>query len=66
MKNRLGELRRRAQLSQEELANLLKVSRQTVNSVENGRYNPSITLAIRMARLFRLNVEDIFIYEEGK
>lgn len=51
-------------LSQEELANILEVSRQTISSLENGRYNPSILLAFRIAKFFNLTIEDIFIYEE--
>ena len=65
MKNRLEELRTQRGIRQEELAAALSVSRQTISSLENGRYNPSIRLAIRLARYFHLAVEDIFIYEEG-
>lgn len=64
MKNRLEELRKQRGLKQEELANALEVSRQTIGSLENGRYNPSILLAFKIARYFGLNVEDVFIYEE--
>ncbi len=64
MNNRLEELRNQRGVRQEELAAALRVSRQTISSLENGRYNPSITLAIRLARYFGLAVEDIFIYEE--
>ena len=64
MKNRLEEMRRERGLRQEELADLLEVSRQTISSLENGRYNPSIILAIKIARVFGVPVEDIFIYEE--
>lgn len=64
MKNRLEELRRARGLKQEELAEALAVSRQTIGSLENGRYNPSILLAFRIARYFGLRVEDIFIDEE--
>ena len=52
-------------LKQEELASALEVSRQTIGSLENGRYNPSILLAFKIARYFGLAIEDIFIYEEG-
>lgn len=48
----------------EELASVLKVSRQTIGSLENGRYNPSILLAFRIARYFNMSIEEIFIYEE--
>lgn len=64
MKNRLEELRRERGLKQEELAAALAVSRQTIGSLENGRYNPSILLAFKIARYFGLRVEDIFIDEE--
>lgn len=64
MKNRLEELRRQRGIRQEELALALKVSRQTIGSLENGRYNPSIILAFKIARYFGMNIEEIFIYEE--
>ncbi|MDR3998141.1 MAG: helix-turn-helix transcriptional regulator [Evtepia sp.] len=64
MKNRLEELRKARNISQEELAAALEVSRQTIGSLERGRYNPSILLAFRIARYFDLTIEDIFIYEE--
>ncbi|MGI6030297.1 MAG: helix-turn-helix transcriptional regulator [Eubacteriales bacterium] len=64
MKNRLEELRKERGIRQEELARALSVSRQTIGSLENGRYNPSILLAFRIARYFGLTVEDIFLYEE--
>nr|WP_326125375.1 helix-turn-helix transcriptional regulator [uncultured Oscillibacter sp.] len=64
MKNRLEELRRARGLRQEELADALEVSRQTIGSLENGRYNPSILLAFKIARYFGMSIEDIFIYEE--
>lgn len=66
MKNRLEEIRKERGIKQEELAAALEVSRQTIGSLENGRYNPSITLAFRLARYFNMSIEDIFIYEEGK
>ncbi len=64
MKNRLEEIRKAQGIRQEELAAALEVSRQTIGSLENGRYNPSIVLAIKIARYFRMAVEEIFIYEE--
>lgn len=64
MKNRLEEIRKERGIKQEELAQAMGVSRQTIGSLENGRYNPSITLAIKLARFFGMTVEDIFIYEE--
>ena len=64
MKNRIEEIRKARGLRQEELAEALEVSRQTISSLENGRYNPSITLAFKIAAYFRMQIEDIFIYEE--
>ena len=64
VKNRLEELRRDRGISQEQLAEVLEVSRQTIGSLENGRYNPSIILAFKIARYFNMSIEDIFIYEE--
>ncbi len=66
MKNRLEEIRKERGIKQEELAAALEVSRQTIGSLENGRYNPSITLAFKLARFFNMSIEDIFIYEEEK
>ena len=63
MKNRLEELRKQRGINQEELAAALEVSRQTVGSLENGRYNPSIILAFKIARYFGKGIEEIFIYE---
>lgn len=64
MKNLLEQLRKERGIRQEELANALEVSRQTIGSLENGRYNPSILLAFKIARYFGMSIEDIFIYEE--
>nr|WP_325302040.1 helix-turn-helix transcriptional regulator [uncultured Dysosmobacter sp.] len=64
MKNRLEELRKARGIKQEELAEALSVSRQTIGSLENGRYNPSILLAFKIARYFDKSIEEIFIYEE--
>ena len=64
MKNRLEELRKQRGIRQEELAAALEVSRQTIGSLENGRYNPSILLAFKIARYFEVSIEEIFIYEE--
>ena len=64
MKNRLEEIRKSRGIKQEELANALEVSMQTIGSLENGRYNPSILLAFKIARYFGMSIEDIFIYEE--
>ncbi len=64
MKNRLEEIRKSRGIKQEELAAALEVSRQTIGSLENGRYNPSIILAFKIARYFDRSIEEIFIYEE--
>ena len=64
VKNRLEALRKERGIRQEELAKALSVSRQTIGSLENGRYNPSILLAFKIARYFGMQIEDIFIYEE--
>ena len=66
MKNRLEELRKQRGIKQEDLANALEVSRQTIGSLENGRYNPSIMLAFKIARYFQMSIEEIFIYEEDE
>ncbi len=66
MKNKLAEFRKKHGIKQEELADRLEVSRQTIGSLENGRYNPSIILAFKIARLFNVSIEDIFIYEESE
>lgn len=66
MKNRLEEIRKSKGITQEELANALEVSRQTVGSLENGRYNPSIILAFKIARFFEVSIEEVFIYEEDE
>lgn len=66
MKNRLEEIRKERGINQEDLATALEVSRQTIGSLENGRYNPSIILAFKIARYFDMKIEAIFIYEEEK
>ena len=63
MKNRLEELRKQRGIKQEDLASALEVSRQTIGSLENGRYNPSIILAFKIARYFQMSIEEIFIYD---
>ncbi|HBT95366.1 MAG TPA: transcriptional regulator [Coriobacteriia bacterium] len=64
MENRIEELRKTRGVTQEELADALDVSRQTISSLENGRYSPSIQLAFKISRYFTLGIEQIFIYEE--
>ena len=66
MKNRLAEIRKAKGITQEELANALEVSRQTVGSLENGRYNPSIILAFKIAKFFEVSIEEVFVYEEDE
>lgn len=66
MKNRLEEFRTKNGWTQQELADLVEVSRQTIISLENGRYNPSILLAFRLARLFRVQIEELFLYSEAE
>ena len=65
MKNRVEELRKEKGLNQEEFAKALKVSRQTVSSIENGKYNPSLDLAFDIADFFVKPIEEIFIYERS-
>ena len=65
MENRVEELRKQRGLSQEALARALKVSRQTVSAIENGKYNPSLELAFAIADFFGLTIEEIFLHEKG-
>lgn len=60
MRNRLRELRQERGWTQEEMGDRLDISRQSVNAIEAGRYDPSLPLAFAIARLFRLRIEDIF------
>jgi len=64
MKNRIEEIRRQRGIRQEDFAKALQVSRQTISSLENGRYNPSILLAYKIARYFGMTIEEVFIFEE--
>jgi len=64
MKDRLEDLRKEKGIRQEELAEALEISRHTISSLENGKYNPLILLAFKTARYFGLRIEDVFIYEE--
>lgn len=61
MKNRLRVLRAERDLSQAELANLAGVSRQTINSIETSKYDPSLPLAFKLAGIFNLTIQDVFI-----
>ena len=64
MKNHLETMRKARSVSQEELANALEVSRQTIISLEKGRYNPSLTLAFKLARYFGVTIEELFVFDE--
>jgi putative transcriptional regulator len=66
MKNRLKVLRAERELSQAELADLAGVSRQTINSIETGKYDPSLPLAFKLAGIFDLKIEDVFRPEDGQ
>ena len=64
MKNRIEEIRKAGGIRQEDFAKALGVSRQTISSLETGRYNPSIQLAYKIARYFDLTIEEFFLFEE--
>ena len=64
MKNRIEAIRKERGIRQEEFAKALGVSRQTISSLENGRYNPSIGLAHRIAKYFGMTIEEVFIFDE--
>lgn len=64
MKNRIEEIRKARGIRQEEFAKLMGVSRQTISSLENGRYNPSIFLAYQIARYFGMTIEEVFLFDE--
>jgi putative transcriptional regulator len=64
MKNRIEEIRKERGIRQDEFAKLMGVSRQTISSLETGRYNPSIFLAYKIAKFFELTIEEVFIFEE--
>lgn len=66
VKNKMRELRGETGLRQEDLAEKAEVSRQTIISIESGRYSPSLPLARKIARIFGLAIEDVFIFEEEK
>jgi len=62
--NSLKVQRAKLGINQAELGKLADVSRQTISSIERGKYNPSVTLALKIAKIFNVSVEDIFVYEE--
>ncbi len=64
MKNMLEQMRTQRGWTQQEVADMVEVSRQTIISLERGRYNPSILLAFRLARLFDVKIEDLFLYSD--
>ena len=64
MKNRIEQVRKERGIRQEEFAKSMGVSRQTISSLENGRYNPSILLAHKIAKYFGMHIEEVFIFEE--
>lgn len=64
MKNRIEDLRKEKGIRQDEFAKHLGVSRQTISSLENGRYNPSILLAYKIAKYFECSIEEVFLFEE--
>lgn len=65
MKNRVEQLRKERGLNQDDFAKLLRVSRQTISSIETGKYNPSLELAFVISDFFGKQIEEIFIYERG-
>ena len=64
MENKLKELRMQNKVSQSALADALSVSRQTINSIENGKFDPSLTLAMKLTRFFKISLDEIFIYKD--
>jgi putative transcriptional regulator len=64
MENRLKDLRTQRKISQNALAKALSVSRQTINSIENGKFDPSLTLAMKLTRFFKVSLDEIFIYKD--
>ena len=65
MKNNLKRFRQEKSISQDELAAILGVSRQTINSIETGKFDPSLKLVIKITRFFKVDLESIFIFEEN-
>lgn len=64
MKNRIESIRKERGIRQDEFAKLMGVSRQTISSLETGRYNPSIYLAYKIAKFFEMTIEEVFIFDE--
>ena len=63
MQNKVEQLRKKQGISQEAFAKAMRVSRQTISSIENGKYNPSLELAFAISEFFKMSIEEIFIYE---
>lgn len=66
LKNRIAQLRKAGRITQEELAEAVGVTRQTIISLENGRYNASLLLAHKLAQYFHLTIEELFVFEEDE
>ena len=66
LRNKLDKLRKIRGLTQEEFAKELRVSRQTISAIENGKYNPSLDLAFEIALYFNMTIEEVFTYEKGE
>ena len=64
LKNRIEQIRKARGIRQEEFAKAMGVSRQTISSLENGRYNPSIMLAYKIAKYFGMTIEEVFVFED--
>ena len=66
MKNRIKVFRAMHDMTQEELADAIRVTRRTINSIERGKYNPSIEVAYRIAKTFNVTIEEVFCFEDGE
>ncbi|MBR3963075.1 MAG: helix-turn-helix transcriptional regulator [Oscillospiraceae bacterium] len=64
MKNKIEEIRKEKGIRQEDFAKIMGVSRQTISSLETGKYNPSIFLAYKIAKFFEMTIEEVFIFDE--
>ena len=64
LKNKIEQIRKERGIRQDDFAKSMGVSRQTISSLENGRYNPSILLAYKIAKYFQMSIEEVFIFEE--
>jgi len=66
MKNRIKDFRKEAKLTQQQLADLVSVTSRTIISLEKGQYNPSVLLAYKIAQVFKVSIEELFIFEEDE